>query len=296
MFTFRLSMKKKWGIIAIGMGLILLLGILAAGMKELYLCPGHPIVIDRPPVRGGVATVIPIDVYWLIWVLYIALVVWAIMAVVGFIFIPQARKRILIGLAVIAVLTIAYSLLFDMYRAEEEPLEEEMPVYQEAPPLPLAHLDLPPSDAVEQELPPMPEVPGWAIYLAAGALGIAVAFLLLRRRRAKLHQQAWKEEIAQVAFQTSEELRQGLPIANVVMRCWMRMVEILSLAAGVRDAPSLTPREFARLLRDRGFPQGAIGDLTHLFEEVRYGDMLAEPRREEALASLANIEEAVRKV
>jgi hypothetical protein len=289
-------MGKKWGIITIGMGLILLIGILAASVEELVLCPGYPIVIDRPPVRGGVATVIPIDMQWLIWVLYMVMIVWAIIAVLAFIFIPQARKRILIALAVIAVLTIGCSLLLDKLRVEEQLVEEEIPVCEEAPPLPLAHLDLPPSGAVEEEPPPLPDVPGWAIYPAAGALGIAVAFLLLRRRRGKLRQQTWEEEIAQVALETSEELRGGLPIANVVMRCWMRMVEILSLRAGVRDAPSLTPREFTGLLRGRGFPQGAIDCLTHLFEEVRYGRMLPEPRRGEALAALANIEEAVQKL
>lgn len=287
-------MKKKWGIIAFGMAFILLLGILAAGMKELYLCPGLPIAIDRPPPRGVGAGVMTIDMNWAIWLLYSVIIGWVIIAILGFIFIPQARRKILIGLAVVVVLTVGYSLFFERYRAEEL-VEEEIPVCPEAMAIRPAQLDLPPSEAVGQEAPPPPAAPGWAIYVAAGALGIVLALLLLRRRRGKLRSATLEEEIARVVCETSAELRQGLPIANTVMRCWMRMVEILSLNAGVRDSPELTPRELAGRLHDRGFAEGAIDRLTHLFEEVRYGHLLLEPRREEALAALSDIENGLSK-
>jgi len=70
------------------------------------------------------------------------------------------------------------------------------------------------------------------------------------------------------------------------------MVEILSFRSGVRNAPNMTPREFARLLNIHGFNEQAVDRLTRLFEEVRYGNMQAEPRREEALAAVSDIEHA----
>ncbi|MBT9163570.1 MAG: hypothetical protein DDT24_00481 [Chloroflexi bacterium] len=179
-----------------------------------------------------------------------------------------------------------------MYVAEEEePIEEEIPVSREVPMPIFPGVEVPPQEVVEV-MPPPEEVPGWAIYSTAGAVGILLAYLILRWRRGKTTRHLWEKEVSQAASRAAEELRQGLPIANVVTCCWVRMVEILSRQTTVRDSHSLTPREFTGLLRGRGFSDGAIERLTYLFEEVRYGGKAAEPRREEALIALSAIERA----
>lgn len=88
------------------------------------------------------------------------------------------------------------------------------------------------------------------------------------------------------------ELRGGAPVTDVVLRCWVRMVEILSKRSGACDRPDLTPREFAELLGKLGFRHEAIGLLTKLFEEVRYGRKESGPRRADALAALSALERA----
>ena len=39
----------------------------------------------------------------------------------------------------------------------------------------------------------------------------------------------------------------------------------------------MTPSEFAEALGRQGLPAGAINDLTHLFEAVRYGNQQPDP-------------------
>ncbi|MFP3898281.1 MAG: DUF4129 domain-containing protein [Dehalococcoidia bacterium] len=95
----------------------------------------------------------------------------------------------------------------------------------------------------------------------------------------------------EAAAQAVAELRAGLSVEEVVVRCWARMAEILAVRVGGRD-PALTPRELARSLARRGVRHEAITELTGLFEEVRYGAKADAPRRERALAALAAIEEA----
>ncbi|MCD5408775.1 DUF4129 domain-containing protein [Candidatus Bipolaricaulota bacterium] len=77
---------------------------------------------------------------------------------------------------------------------------------------------------------------------------------------------------------------------DVVIRCWLRMVEILSAP----DSPSLTPAELAARLEGLGITHQAVATLTRLFEEVRYGRKASGPRRRLALAALAALERAYR--
>jgi hypothetical protein len=131
-------------------------------------------------------------------------------------------------------------------------------------------------------------------YLAAAVLAVPVVWLgwrLARRAAQRYRKQVPEETLRQAAAQATAELRAGLDVKEVVIRCWARMAEILAARAG-GDAPSITPREFAQLLARWGVHHEAVAKLTSLFEEVRYGDRADAPRREQALAALEAIEEA----
>ncbi|MEN3010035.1 MAG: DUF4129 domain-containing protein [Candidatus Bipolaricaulaceae bacterium] len=134
--------------------------------------------------------------------------------------------------------------------------------------------------------------PPWAIYVAALAAGVLLALGLLPRILERVWSGQQARAIAAAAREAREELAQGAPVQDVVLRCWLRMVEILSRRSGARDQPHLTPREFAQALARLGFQDEAISLLTQLFEEVRYGRKDSESRRERALAALAALEKA----
>lgn len=134
--------------------------------------------------------------------------------------------------------------------------------------------------------------PVWAVYLAAVGAGGLLALWFGPRLIGVVEQRRKKRAIREVAREAAAELRQGSPVTDVVLRAWLRMVEILSARAGTSDRPGFTPREFAENLAKLGFRHEAIQVLTELFEEVRYGHKEGESRRAQALAALAVLEQA----
>jgi len=139
---------------------------------------------------------------------------------------------------------------------------------------------------------PVPQAPKWAPYLAALVVAFGLAMVLGLRLSAALDRRRKRAAIREAVQEAFDALRGGAPVYDAVLRCWMRMVEILSKKSGARDQPSLTAREFVENLRKLGFQHEAIEVLTELFEEVRYGRKESEPRRAKALAALAALEQA----
>lgn len=139
---------------------------------------------------------------------------------------------------------------------------------------------------------PVPQAPKWAPYFAALVVAFVLAIVFGLRLSDALERRRKREAIREAVQEAFEELRSGVPVSDVVLRCWMRMVEILSKKSGTKDRPSLTAREFAENLRKLGFQHEAIEVLTELFEEVRYGRKESVSRRERAMAALAALERA----
>lgn len=134
--------------------------------------------------------------------------------------------------------------------------------------------------------------PGWSVYVGALAVGTLLALWLTPKLMARVERLRQARALEEVAREARRELTQGAPVSDVVLRCWLRMVEILSRRSGARDQPHLTPREFAQALANLGFRDEAISLLTQLFEEVRYGHKDSESRRELALSALSALERA----
>ncbi len=179
---------------------------------------------------------------------------------------------------------------------------EPLPQQEEPPPVsgePIRPADTMPPQAGDT-LPPAPlegeGLPTWA--LVSASMGIFVvtsllAFLFLPKGRRKAGEIPVERELGRIAGQARRELEEGYGLEEVVIRCWARMVELLSPRVGGRgDAPALTPRELAIRFRAWGFDHWAIPELTRLFEEVRYGNKRDPFRRERALRALRALEGA----
>ncbi len=77
-------------------------------------------------------------------------------------------------------------------------------------------------------------------------------------------------------------------VENEVFRAWGEMTALLD----VPNRRAATPAEFADSAVDAGMDRDDVGDLTTLFEEVRYGGFEATPERERrAVDALRNIED-----
>jgi hypothetical protein len=69
-----------------------------------------------------------------------------------------------------------------------------------------------------------------------------------------------------------QELKTGLGLKNVIIRCYQQMSMALEKEQGIERKDFMTTREFENLLEEAGVPHGPVHQLTQLFEAVRYGN------------------------
>jgi Zn-dependent protease with chaperone function len=122
-----------------------------------------------------------------------------------------------------------------------------------------------------------PQVSPFLSYVLS--LGIALLFIGLvmvaNRWWAKQRQLQADElsldDIALIARSSLDDISRGGDWENVIVNCYARMSQVASAKRGLHRHESMTPGEFASLLKNAGLPADAIQRLTHLFESVRYG-------------------------
>jgi len=288
-----------------GLLLVALIGLLSIGLRDAQFRAGR---FGRiPPVEEQVAPLeehIPPPAPWaeaffriLAWVFIGGGGLGLIVALVR----KEHRKHVLASLVGAALAVLLVMVAGDLFHWWYES-DEQIPQVQENDDV----VGLPPGDRPPEvgESPPPgaaepPAAAGWTVYVtavgAAALLGAGGLYLWGRwgARLAKRREESETEELLKAAQDAAEELRRGLPVEEVVIRCWERMVELLMpYAEADSRLHAVTPRELASLLRRRGVDHRAVHELTSLFEEVRYGHMDAAPRRERALEALAAVEEA----
>jgi len=86
------------------------------------------------------------------------------------------------------------------------------------------------------------------------------------------------DEIAKIARSSLDDLSSGRNSSDVIINCYLRMSDVVSLKRQLRRADATTPHEFALRLEQAGLPSEAVTRLTRLFERVRYGDRNSSPR------------------
>jgi hypothetical protein len=137
--------------------------------------------------------------------------------------------------------------------------------------------------------PHVAELPNWFLMTGFGVLLIAVVVLLflvlLSRSTSRAHR---VQKIEGSGQETAERLTQGADLSDPVVACYRDMCA--SLADRLRIQAPMTPREFADLLAETGFPIRHVIVLTLLFERVRYGhETPGEQERAQAQEALGAI-------
>ena len=131
------------------------------------------------------------------------------------------------------------------------------------------------------------DVPGWVSYLASMLLlllAALVTWLIWRRRQRSA---VTLEVIAQEARYALDELRAGEDLGDVILKCYYEMARALDYQRGIQRKTGMTPREFEQRLVSLGLPGAPVGQLTRLFEAVRYGSKHPGPAAErQAVACL----------
>lgn len=197
----------------------------------------------------------------------------------------RLRRRLLLRLAVLLVLLAALAWLGERLRHPEG-----MPVAEEPGPPAVVPFPSGVGPSGDADLAPPGRTPDWIAYLGSAALAGAVAWWIFKHRRKPAPGDA--DEVREALAEASAGLAAGQPVSDVVIRCWTRMVAVVSQRTRGVDRPAVTPREIAAELARLGLGEDAVLVLTRLFEEVRYGHKDSESRRAAALEALAAIERA----
>jgi len=132
-----------------------------------------------------------------------------------------------------------------------------------------------------------------ALALVVTVVVVGLGWLLWRRLR---HPESAMLRIALEAQSALDDLRTGGNLKNAIIRCYYKMSKVLDEERGIRRDRSMTPREFEVYLESSGLPGEPVRQLTHLFEDVRYGDLaVGEKEEQQAQSSLTAIIEAVKR-
>ncbi len=262
------------------------IAILAAGLSNLQFQPGLPIPGAEPEVLVPAQvtrtdrTTPEIGFPVFVQVLFgLALIGFIVFWVSGLIRNSNKKQLVRIGLALVGMV-ILY-LVFP----RTEPNTQITSVGQE----PAIEVSARP----EYNVAPVGDPPVYFIWIVAGLLGLAalvgILVFALRIYRQWKVSSALKEEVESAL----QDVYDGADLRNIILRCYLQMINILKLEHGIERDEALTPREFERLLEASGIPDEPIRQLTNLFERVRYGSKpTTEKDEQEAINSLAAIRTA----
>ncbi len=221
------------------------------------------------------------------WLFYLFMFIY-LLAVVSIFLTVDGRRRFLI----LALMIAGMILILAFFKPRER--------IRDANPLPAASslaletsevVPTPASEVISPGEPPA--IPDWIVtafvlvlaVLLAGVVVLAVIALGQRKPSESL-----PDEISRQAQVALDELEAGGDYPDVIIRCYARMSQVLQVERGLERDRAMTPHEFEHSLIQHGFPETPVRVLTHLFEEVRYGNIpTSEKGGELAVASLSAI-------
>jgi len=193
---------------------------------------------------------------------------------------PEVRKRVLLKIFRFAMTMLALWLILN-YAYERGNLQQLLNLAGGAPGSP------PPGGAatVLPEYAP-PVINPWLVLAISFLIALALVFIgwLVYTRRPRLRTVFSKAEIAGIARETLKDLQANQDWENAILRCYVRMNQVVTAERGLIRQVWVTPAEFALRLERAGLPGEAVRTLTRLFERVRYGGQTSSPAERELAA------------
>jgi hypothetical protein len=281
----------------LGVSLITLL-ILASGLPDLHFKPGKPLnLIDwlfasldsgnavglsetsrltpRASLFPGLGEMMLNTLIVLFWVMII-------FSILFFIISPQYRRELMRMLGWIIFLVLVLPRIAEKMAQEPPTGESEV-----AGGYALGEASIPQPPAFVEN---PPEWLFMALNIVLLIILLGGAFVLWRRFRPKSDARA---VVVREVRQAISNLESGLELRDVVIACYAKMCQGLQDSQKIRRHQAMTPREFEAHLSNAGITSAHIGELTRLFEGVRYGANSSDSATEnEARICLQSILEA----
>ena len=274
---------------------LVVLFILTASLSSLELKPGRVFDLRDAAEATGMSAAGPNSDLWVTFLRSFLLLCVLLLPVyiIYMLMDPKRRKRLiseLIGYA----LFIGAILMLQNYMASR-PTVEETPI-----PQPTQLAGTPEPQIAGEPLPDTPDPSEFAVSAAGIAIGVLLAgaagFALWLFTRKINGEPPVLVQVAAEAEETLESLISGKDLRQTILLCYRRMTEVAVKNRGIPREASVTPSEFEGILIEKGLPAAAVRELTHIFEDVRYGDLRAdENERRRATLALRTIIAACRK-
>jgi hypothetical protein len=175
----------------------------------------------------------------------------------------QTRRRMLTHIIMLLIFLVTIQVMNNPTEQEEVVVDEE-----------LESLALVQNPGSELERVTPPDVASAAAvaftFLLAGGVTLWL-WLSLRPKGPLSGEDSHLEALAREAQLAVDSLLAGEDFKDVIIQCYARMGLLLQKERRIRREQAMTPREFIRHLESKGIPSRPVRQLTHLFEEVRYG-------------------------
>ncbi len=285
------NQKKTWILLFLVVALVAII-LLSAGISELKFLSGKPLRLGlkTQDLRESRIAGQSDSLETIFRVLFAFLLVFLPLVILYLLISPKHRKRAFQKIILLSVLfTFSCLLLY----ARPDLIEGVIP-YLTLPPVPTAEwLSGEPATRF------IPDPPQWLTFVVSLGLiafivaGITIISRFILRRRSSSDDPL--QHLAQDALDAVEDLQAGTNLRDIVMRSYYKMACVAVEMRGIRRNSDMTPQEFAQILKDAGLPNEPLGQLTRLFEDVRYGAKVpSEKDEKQAVRCLTAIAEAGR--
>jgi len=124
------------------------------------------------------------------------------------------------------------------------------------------------------------------------AIGFALAtgLIMIQIFRQQARRSHSDDPLLQEAKNAIRALESGKDFSDVIIRCYLQMMDALRKEHGIERGADTTAHEFEDWLEWKGFPRLPVHQLTSLFEKVRYaGQQVSKDEEKLALESLREI-------
>ena len=259
---------KRWALLFLGFVLIAML-LLSVSLPNLKFQPGQPFSLGNAPPPPGAASGLetPGDFFLILIRGLLALTLLLVPVYIIFhLLTPQGRRKLLGDLAVLLIFFAVAEILSRLPR--KAPLSQQQPSGEQG------GLILPTPGPVvtftAQSTPVLEIVVIVAIALLI-AIGVGILYWYYRRRLEQQPNQTALEQLANEAQNAVDALKAGEDIKDIVIRSYVQMSRVLRQERNLEREDAMTVHEFEQSLIEKGLPYDPVHQLTHLFEEVRYG-------------------------
>jgi hypothetical protein len=276
---------SKFTILLLALGGLVALILLSAALRDFTFRPSEPLSFSfgqLPPLMRSTAPGQELPIWKILLFGGLLLVIFIVLLIL---LDPEVRKRLLLKLFRF-VMTMAALWLVMNYAYERGNLKQALDLIlaggsSEPGTLPTA---------LPEYVPP--QINPWLVF--AVSFGIALVLVLIGwfiyTHRSRPGQALSIAEIAGIAREAQAGLQEGRNWDDAIVRCYIRMNEVVTQERGLVRQLGTTPAEFALRMERAGLPGEAVRTLTRLFEGVRYGGRTTDlAERDLAAAALSAI-------